>query len=71
MIPSQPAQAARILQSSLADMPHALLEDALVRLVEAESRAGNREAATRAADDYSRRFPEGRRAEEVRRWSNP
>lgn len=71
LIAGQPAQAARILRSSLSDMPQALLEDASVRLVEAESRAGNRDAALRAADDYSRRFPAGRRADEVRRWSNP
>jgi hypothetical protein len=70
-IAGQPAQAAQILRSSLSDMPQALLEDASVRLVEAESRAGNHDAARRAADDYSRRFPAGRRAEEVRRWSNP
>jgi transmembrane sensor len=71
LIAQQPAQAARILRSSLSDMPQALLEDASVRLVEAESRAGNREAAIRAADEYFRRFPGGRRAEEVRRWSEP
>lgn len=67
----QPAKAAQILRSSLSDMPQALLEDASVRLVEAESRSGNPEAAARAADEYSRRFPAGRRAEEVRRWSKP
>jgi transmembrane sensor len=71
LMTGRPAQAALILRSSLSDMPQALLEDASVRLVEAESRAGNREAAQRAAADYSRRFPAGRRAEEVRRWSNP
>lgn len=67
----QPAKAAQILRSSLSDMPQALLEDASVRLVEAESRSGNQAAAARAADDYSRRFPAGRRAEEVQRWSKP
>ena len=71
LMTGRPAQAARILRSSLSDMPQALLEDASVRLVEAESRAGNHEAAQRAAEDYSRRFPAGRRAEEVRRWSEP
>lgn len=71
LMTGRPAQAARILRSSLSDMPQALLEDASVRLVEAESRAGNHEAAQRAAEDYSQRFPAGRRAEEVRRWSNP
>lgn len=71
LIGGQPAKAAQILRSSLSDMPQALLEDATVRLVEAESRSGNAEAAARAAEDYSRRFPAGRRAEEVRRWSKP
>ena len=71
LIGGQPAKAAQILRDSLSDMPQALLEDASVRLVEAESRSGNYEAAARAADEYSRRFPAGRRAEEVRRWSKP
>jgi transmembrane sensor len=71
LIGGQPAKAAQILRSSLPDMPQALLEDASVRLVEAESRSGHADAAARAADDYSRRFPTGRRAEEVRRWSEP
>jgi transmembrane sensor len=71
LMAARPAQAARILRSSLSDMPQALLEDASVRLVEAEGRAGNHEAAQRAAEDYSRRFPVGRRADEVQRWSNP
>jgi transmembrane sensor len=71
LIGGQPAKAAQILRDSLTDMPQALLEDASVRLVEAESRSGNYDAAARAADEYSRRFPAGRRAEEVRRWSKP
>lgn len=71
LIAAEPAKAAAILRSSLPDMPQALLEDASVRLVEAEGRAGHREAAARAAADYVRRFPAGRRADEVRRWSEP
>jgi transmembrane sensor len=66
-----PAKAAGILRSSLSDMPQALLEDATVRLVEAESRSGNIDAARQAAADYRRRFPAGRREDEVRRWSEP
>jgi len=66
-----PARAAAILRSSLPDMPQALLEDASVRLVEAEKRAGHRDAAARAAADYLRRFPGGQRADEVRSWSEP
>jgi hypothetical protein len=71
LIGQAPAKAAQILRSSLSDMPQALLEDASVRLVEAESRAGNLVAARQAADDYRRRFPAGRRQDEVRRWSEP
>ena len=71
LIAGNPAKAAAILRSSLSDMPQALLEDASVRLVEAESRAGARDAAARSAADYLRRFPAGRRADEVRRWSEP
>ena len=71
LIAGDPAKAAAILRSSLSDMPQALLEDASVRLVEAESRAGNRDAAAKGAADYLRRFPAGRRADEVRRWSEP
>lgn len=71
LMASDPVKAAQILRSSLPAMPQALLEDAAVRLVEAESRAGHPEAAARAAEDYRRRFPAGRRADEVRRWSEP
>lgn len=69
LIGHDPARAARILRSSLSDMPQALAEDASARLVEAEGRAGHREAARQAAADYLQRFPGGRRADEVRRWS--
>jgi transmembrane sensor len=71
LLVAEPARAATILRSSLTDMPQALLEDASVRLVEAEGRAGHRDAAARAAADYLRRFPAGRRGDEVRRWSEP
>jgi hypothetical protein len=69
LIGVDPVKAARVLRSSLPDMPQALLEDSLARLVEAESRGGDAAAAARAADDYLRRFPNGLRAEEVRRWA--
>lgn len=71
VIAANPAKAARLLRSSLADMPQTLLEDALARLVEAEGRSGNSAGAAHAAADYLRQFPTGRRAEEVRRWSSP
>lgn len=66
-----PAKAARILRSSLSDMPSALREDAQARLVEAESRAGNRAGAQQAAEEYRRLFPAGQRLHEVERWSAP
>lgn len=66
-----PAKTAQILRSSLPDMPSALREDAQARLVEAESRAGNRAGAQQAAEDYRRRFPAGQRLNEVERWSEP
>ena len=69
LIDTNPAKAARVLRSSLPDMPQALLEDSLARLVEAESRAGNAEAARRAAEDYEARFPNGLRAKDVQRWA--
>lgn len=71
IISGNPARAAQILRSSLSDMPSALEEDARARLVEAESRAGNRPAAQQAADEYRRRFPAGQRLAEVERWSAP
>jgi transmembrane sensor len=71
LIGQNPAKAARLLRSSLSEMPSALLEDAQARLVEAESRAGNRAAAQHAADDYRKRFPAGQRLHEVERWSAP
>lgn len=71
LLATNPAKAARILRSSLSDMPQPLLEDSWARLVEAEARAGNTAGAARAAEDYLQKFPAGQRAEEVRRWSSP
>lgn len=45
-----------------------LREDLSARLVEAHARAGNTDGARDAAEEYLRQFPEGRRAEDVRRW---
>jgi transmembrane sensor len=69
LMTTDPAKAATILRGSVADMPQPLMEDAMARLVEAEARAGNAAAANLAAADYLRRFPQGRRVSEVRRWS--
>lgn len=71
LMTTNPPQAAQVLRSSLSDMPQALLEDAMARLVEAESRSGNAAAAAHAAQEYQRRFPSGQRAHEVERWSAP
>ncbi|RYZ02539.1 MAG: hypothetical protein EOO73_31360 [Myxococcales bacterium] len=65
------AKSARVLRSSLTDMPPALREDAQARLVEAESRAGNVAGARQAAEEYRRLFPAGQRLREVERWSEP
>jgi transmembrane sensor len=70
LMTTDPAKAATILRGSISDMPQALMEDSMARLVEAEARAGNADAANLAAADYLRRFPQGGRASEVRRWSN-
>ncbi len=43
-----------------------LVEDALAREVEALSRAGEPSAARKLADDYVRRFPDGRKTHSVR-----
>jgi transmembrane sensor len=50
-------------------IPGTLLEDAYARLVEACARAGDRDAARRAAAEYSARFPGGSRASVVARWA--
>lgn len=71
LVSGSPAKTAQILRSSLSDMPSALREDAQARLVEAESRTGNRAGAQQAAEEYRRRFPAGQRLNEVERWSEP
>jgi transmembrane sensor len=50
--------------------PAAIAEDALARLVEAQSRSGAREAALATAREYEKRYPNGRRLSDVRRWTN-
>jgi len=70
LLPSEPSKAALVLRRSFAAVPRALQEDAWVRWAEAEGRAGNVAEAARLADEYERRFPNGRRAEEIKRWAN-
>ena len=48
------------------DPTGSLAEDALVREAEAWARAGDRETAQRRAQAYLSRYPEGRRAQDVR-----
>jgi transmembrane sensor len=67
---AQPDAAAAALRASLAaDVPSSLREDIMARLVEAYARGGHPELARQAADDYRRRYPEGRRAAEVEHWA--
>jgi transmembrane sensor len=71
IMPSDPGRASRMLDESMADMPRGLAEDALARRVEAEARAGHTEKAAELAEQYLQRFPDGHRADDVRRWSRP
>jgi transmembrane sensor len=66
-----PALAATALEGSMQGMPKGLAEDALARRVEAEARAGNRARASELAKEYLERFPNGHRANDVRRWLDP
>jgi transmembrane sensor len=66
----QPARAAGSFQRALdLGLSEPLIEDALARLVEARARASDPDGARAAAADYERRFPSGRRLEDVRRWA--
>lgn len=47
----------------------ALEEDAWARLVEAQARNGKKSAARGTAERYAKRYPQGRRLEEVQRWA--
>jgi transmembrane sensor len=51
-------------------LPAGLQEAAHARLVEAHARAGNTAQATRWAEEYGRRFPNGRHAVSVQRWTS-
>jgi transmembrane sensor len=65
----KPLSAAASLRAALAaDIPEDLREDTLVRLVEAYTRAGRPDLVQRAAADYRRSYPHGRRAAEVQGW---
>ena len=64
----RPDRAADALERALAlGVPRTLEDDVRARLVEALARAGRRDAMRAAAEEYLRRFPDGRRAAAVRR----
>lgn len=68
----RPAEAADAFATCLRlSPPAALAEDALVRSIEAEARAGRLDRARALASDYERRYPLGRRRGEVQRWLEP
>jgi transmembrane sensor len=60
--------AAAFARSIELGLPEGLAEDAYVRLVEADAKAGDRPGAHAAADAYARRFPQGSRAPMIARW---
>lgn len=68
---SNPARAAAALRATLDGMPAALQENATARLVEAYAKSGQTKSAQQVAKRYLERFPNGRRAEDVRRWAGP
>jgi transmembrane sensor len=66
----RPAEAQAAFRTCLnRSPPSAIAEDALTRLVEAQARSGAREAALATAREYQRRYPNGRRLSDVRRWT--
>jgi len=66
----KPGAAAHAFERSLAaGPPLALEEDVRARLVEARARTSDVAGAGRAAEEYRSRFPGGRRAADVERWS--
>lgn len=69
---NRPAEAKAAFRACLRlSPPAAVAEDALARLVEAEARGGAGQAARAAASDYEKRYPNGRRLADVRRWATP
>ncbi len=66
---SSPVQVARVLRSGLPSMPPSLREAALARLIEAEAAAGDEVQAHFHAREYLRLYPNGPRADSVRRLS--
>jgi transmembrane sensor len=66
----RPSEAQAAFRSCLdRSPPSAIAEDALTRLVEAQTRSGARDAALATAREYQKRYPNGRRLADVRRWT--
>jgi transmembrane sensor len=66
---NHPGQAAKAFARAIAlGLPGSLVEDAYARLVEADAKAGNRDAARAAADEYARKFPQGTRSSSMAKW---
>jgi transmembrane sensor len=64
-----PAAAARRFEQALAGgLPMSLVEDAMAHVVDAQARAGNRNAALEAAARYEAAYPNGRHRASVRQW---
>jgi transmembrane sensor len=67
---ARPVEAQAAFRSCLKrSPPAAIAEDALARLVEAQARSGARRAALDTAREYEKRYPNGRRLADVRRWT--
>jgi transmembrane sensor len=67
----QPVEAQAAFRACLKRSPPAVIaEDALARLVEAQSRSGAQAAALATASEYQRRYPNGRWLSDVRRWTS-
>jgi transmembrane sensor len=65
----QPAAAATAFQRAIRlGLPEGLTEDAYARLVEANAKAGEPEAARAARDEYERKYPHGSRSSTMRAW---
>lgn len=66
---TRPADAAQAFSRCLAlSPPDALAEDAQARLVEAEARSGAPLRARAAANEYRRRYPNGRWLDALKKW---
>ena len=71
-VAGRPSEAALAFGRCLAmSPPSALAEDALFRLAEAQTKAGDPDAASRSAREYASRYPQGRHVRDIGRWLAP